>query len=101
MLTRSLTIAAVILAAALGAEGACSQGERVGAVAFAFGADNGGRPFAADGPMLTTISPNGDGFRDRASIHFTLTAPALVQLEIARTEPAPRAMFTETLRLPA
>src|SRR6187455_1552801 len=35
-------------------------------------ADNPSAPFAGDGPLLTTITPNGDGLRDSADIHFTL-----------------------------
>jgi len=31
-------------------------------------ASNGDSPFAGDRVLLTTISPNGDGFRDRALI---------------------------------
>ena len=27
---------------------------------------NGGTPFAGDTPWLTTVSPNGDGFRSRS-----------------------------------
>ncbi len=35
--------------------------------------DNGSSTrFAGDGPLLTTISPNGDGFRDKAQIIFRL-----------------------------
>ena len=30
---------------------------------------NGGRPFSGDNRLLTTITPNGDGLRDRATIH--------------------------------
>ena len=52
-------------------------------------AGNGGTPFAGDGPLLTTISPNGDGFRDRALIRFTLREPAAVTLELARTVKVP------------
>jgi hypothetical protein len=44
--------------------------------------DNGGTPFAGDRRLLTTISPNGDGFRDRARLHFRLGAPATVRLAI-------------------
>ena len=37
---------------------------------------NGSAPFAGDRRLLTTVSPNGDGFRDRAIVHFRLTQPA-------------------------
>jgi hypothetical protein len=46
---------------------------------------NGGSPFAGDGPRLTTISPNRDGFRDRATIRFSLDRPAHVDLQVVAT----------------
>jgi hypothetical protein len=50
--------------------------------------DNGSTPFLGDGTHLTTVSPNGDGFRDLARIHFTLTAPARVWLDVVQTSTA-------------
>jgi hypothetical protein len=38
----------------------------------------GSRPFAGDGRLLATVSPNGDGFRDWAIISFRLSVPAMV-----------------------
>jgi hypothetical protein len=46
---------------------------------------NGSTPFAGDGRLLTTVSPNGDGFRDRAVVHFRLTRPARVELQVVAT----------------
>jgi hypothetical protein len=46
--------------------------------------DNGATPFHGDGPQLTTVSPNGDGFRDGVTIHYTLAADALVRFDVAR-----------------
>jgi hypothetical protein len=43
------------------------------------------RPFAGDGRLLTTISPNGDGLRDSAKVSFTLTEPAWVRFVVTRT----------------
>ena len=54
-------------------------------------ADNGSAPFAGDTSLLTTISPNGDGIRDRAALHFRLREPAYVKLEVSRTITAPEA----------
>ncbi len=65
-------------------------------------ADNEGTPFDGDGPLLTTISPNGDGFRDRAAVRFRLSEPAVVTLEAARTVQAlGPPVSTETRSLPA
>jgi len=47
--------------------------------------DNGSTPFLGDGKWLTTVSPNGDGFRDEAYVHFTLSAPARVSLDVVET----------------
>jgi hypothetical protein len=47
---------------------------------------NGGTPYAGDGPLLATVSPNGDGFRDRAVVRFRLDRPARVRLEALRTD---------------
>jgi hypothetical protein len=41
-----------------------------------------GRPFAGDRPLLTTVSPNGDGLRDRAVVRFRLDSPATVALHV-------------------
>ena len=50
-----------------------------------FRAHNRSRPFAGDGRMLTTISPNRDGLRDFARIRFTLEERARVTFQVART----------------
>ena len=46
---------------------------------------NGSGPFAGDNRLLTTVSPNGDGFRDAATVRFSLSRPALVRLEVVAT----------------
>ncbi len=53
---------------------------------------NGGTPFAGDTPWLATVSPNGDGFRDRALIRFKLDRPATVEV---------RAVATAEVQMPA
>ena len=50
---------------------------------------------------MTTISPNGDGLRDRATIHFTLSEPATATLEIRRAQPPAALVFSRKARLPA
>src|SRR4026209_1777076 len=45
----------------------------------------GGTPFAGDTPWLATVSPNGDGFRDRALIRFKLDRPATVEVRAVAT----------------
>ena len=55
---------------------------------------NGGTPFAGDTPWLTTVSPNGDGFRDRALIRFALTGPATVQVRVVATDEVRRPVQT-------
>jgi hypothetical protein len=66
---------------------------------------NGSTPFLGDGPMLATVSPNGDGFRDAAHVFFRLAAPARVALAVVQTDTAssdPEAPSTQVVqRLPA
>jgi hypothetical protein len=46
---------------------------------------NGSSPFAGDRRLLTTVSPNGDGFRDRAIVSFRLAVSATVELDVLQT----------------
>jgi hypothetical protein len=62
---------------------------------------NGGRPFHGDRRLLTTITPNRDGLRDRAVIRFRLTRPATVKLVITRTATRARVVHVQTRRLAA
>jgi hypothetical protein len=55
---------------------------------------NGGTPFAGDTPWLTTVSPNGDDFRDRALIRFKLDQKATVEVRIVATDDAQRPVRT-------
>src|SRR5438876_1936907 len=47
---------------------------------------DGSRPFAGDRALFATVSPNGDGFRDRAIVSFRLTRPATVKLDAVATQ---------------
>jgi hypothetical protein len=64
-------------------------------------ATNGDTPFSGDGRLLTTISPNGDGFRDAAQIHVRLREAARVRLEIAETSLTPVPVYRRTVSLRA
>jgi hypothetical protein len=64
-------------------------------------ADNGDSPFAGDGPLLTTISPNGDGFRDAAAIRIVLPRPSRVELDITEARRRPKVVYTRAVWLPA
>jgi hypothetical protein len=46
---------------------------------------NGGRPFFGDTRQLATVSPNGDGLRDRALIRFHLDQAATVDVQVVAT----------------
>ncbi|MDQ2969090.1 MAG: hypothetical protein M3R37_12320, partial [Actinomycetota bacterium] len=46
---------------------------------------NGSVPYLGDRRLLTTVSPNRDGFRDAAVVHFRLLHPATVRLEVVAT----------------
>jgi hypothetical protein len=60
--------------------------------------DNGSTRFAGDSALLTTVSPNGDGFRDRANVSFQLREPATVTMEVTRTVKVPHVIYTLTAR---
>jgi hypothetical protein len=68
---------------------------------------NGDTPFRGDRRLLTTVSPNGDGFRDRAVVRFRLDRPAVVTVQAVRTDtirigrPAKAVVWSKTLRLRA
>lgn len=47
---------------------------------------SGPAPFAGDRRLLATVSPNGDGVRDAAVVHFRLRRVATVRLEAVATE---------------
>jgi len=49
---------------------------------------NGSTPFLGDRPLFTTVSPNGDGFRDAVHVQFRRTAPARVSLAVVRADTA-------------
>jgi len=62
---------------------------------------NGSSQFVGDTDYLTTVSPNGDRFRDVARVRFRLAEPASVTLEVSRTVKTPRPFFTVTQRFRA
>ena len=47
---------------------------------------NGSHRFAGDGRLLTTVTPDGDGLRDRAIVSFRLDRAATVRLDVLRTD---------------
>jgi hypothetical protein len=63
-------------------------------------ADNGNSRFAGDDALLTTVSPNGDGLRDRANITFRLREEATVTMDVTRTVKVPaKPLYTLTERM--
>jgi hypothetical protein len=60
---------------------------------------NGSSPFAGDGRLLTTISPNRDGFRDAALIRFRLLRVARVRMTVNRTTGRLRPVYSHAYRL--
>jgi hypothetical protein len=68
---------------------------------------NGDTPYAGDHRLLATVSPNGDGFRERAVVRFRLDRAARVRMEAVRTDtirpgrPAVAAIWRTQARLPA
>jgi hypothetical protein len=95
-LRRSVLVFALAFAAAASAEAAP---DRTPPAVTGFVVSNGGSPFAGDHRLLSTISPNGDGFRDRAAIRFRLDEPAAIELTIARTASEPIVVYRRIGRL--
>jgi hypothetical protein len=60
--------------------------------------DNGSTPFAGDSRTLTTISPNGDGFRDRAYVRIRLVHAAAIRLMVGRGLPEPKTLEERVVR---
>jgi len=78
---------AVLLAALLAAQGAGAAGHAGPPPRLLhLHVTNGSTPYLGDGRLLTTISPNGDGFRDAAHVEFDLTDPATVELDVLQTD---------------
>ena len=90
----------LITAAAANAAGPDLPGRLQGPQLLDLRIDNGSTRFLGDTSMLTTVSPNGDGFRDQANVHFRLRATATVTMEVTRTVKVSHAIFTltDTLR---
>ena len=60
--------------------------------------DDGSTPFAGDNRLLTTVSPNNDGFRDVVNVHFRLDEAATVTMEATRTVKVPHAFWGTKVR---
>jgi hypothetical protein len=99
---RVALVAAIVLAAAAPAAHAAVPAKKVridGPRLFDLHVDNGASRFAGDSRLLTTISPNGDGFRDAAHVRFRLHVNATVTMEVARTVKVPHAIYALTAKL--
>jgi hypothetical protein len=59
-----------------------------GPVAANLRVGDGSRPFAGDTRLLTTVTPNGDGFRDSAIVRFRLNEAASVRADAVETQQA-------------
>jgi hypothetical protein len=99
---RVLTAAVAVLsiASAANAAGPDLPGRLAGPQLLDLRIDNGSTPFLGDTKLLTTVSPNDDGFRDQANVHFRLKVTATVTMEVTRTVKVPHVIFTltDTLR---
>src|SRR4051794_30835991 len=80
---RLIVASAVALVAAGGGIDSTAHGERL--VLDSVRVGDAGAPFAGDGPQLTTVSPNGDGYRDAARVSFHLSRRAVVRLQVWET----------------
>jgi hypothetical protein len=62
---------------------------------------DGSTPFAGDRRLLTTVTPNGDGVRDEAIVHFRLERPATVRMTVYICSKHPRPIRTKVARFRA
>lgn len=60
-----------------------------------------GARFAGDRALLATVSPNGDGLRDQAVVHFRLTHWATVKLRVMICSRHPTTVLTKKARFGA
>jgi hypothetical protein len=81
---RAVLLALVLAASASGAADAAVTPPRL----LAMRVTNGSTPYRGDGRLLTTVSPNGDGFRDAAVVRFRLAVRARVALTVVQTDTA-------------
>src|SRR5437868_2748374 len=103
--TRAVLVVALALAAAAGAAPAVRvvSAPRL----LDLRVSNGSAPFAGDRRLLTTVSPNGDGFRDEAIVRFRLTRAATVRMDALATQmlsagrTGTTTVWSETRTLPA
>jgi hypothetical protein len=75
---KPIAAAALMLLLATGTAGAASR--------TLLTVSNGAAPFAGDRADLTTISPNGDGYRDVARIDYATPAAGTVRLQVDRAD---------------
>ncbi|MGN6430438.1 MAG: N,N-dimethylformamidase beta subunit family domain-containing protein [Gaiellaceae bacterium] len=83
MATR-VTLAALLVAVAASAAAPAGRSAAVPRL-LDLRVGNGSTPFAGDRRLLTTVSPNGDRFRDKAIVRFRLDAAATVELDVVQT----------------
>jgi N,N-dimethylformamidase beta subunit-like, C-terminal len=81
-----------------GAQGV-AESDASGPALIGLHVSNGGSAFAGDGRLLTTISPNHDGFRDRARVVFRLDRVVTVRMTVNRTTGRLRPVYSRAYRL--
>jgi hypothetical protein len=92
----------VLVVLVSGAAARTGTDQRAGPRLLDLRVSNGNTPFAGDRRLLTTVSPNGDGFRDRAILSFRLARPATIRADAVRTDtirigrPAEQVVWTQT-----
>ena len=95
----STAAALVAILFATGAHGGAGGSAEIGPALTGLNVSNGGSRFAGDRRLLATISPNGDGFRDRALVRFKLDRVASVRMTVNSTTGRLRPIYSRTRRL--
>jgi hypothetical protein len=73
--------------AAVGAMAGRARAALSGELVSRLSVTNGGKPFAGDRTLFSTLSPGGAQDRKRATVHFTLSRPAYVELRVLNRNP--------------
>jgi hypothetical protein len=95
----STTVVVAVILFAIGAKSGAGGSVGLGPELLGLHVSSGGGRFAGDGPLLTTISPNRDGFRDRALVRFSVDRVVTVRMTVNRTTGRLRPIYSHTYRL--
>jgi len=96
----SIPLLVALVSVVAASSGAAASRDRIAPSITQVWVRNGDSRYAGDDRLLTTITPNADGFRDRAVVSFRLSEPATVRLAVRQSKPIEKYVFVTTAVLP-